>query len=166
MHKTTILLAATALATLACSKPKPVEVTPRSVQVTTLRAQGLQLALVLDVRNPNGFAIRASDVKGTLSLQDGTELGRGSAADTVTVLAEQTAAVPTNLEMSWTNLAALAPYALSPQPLPYKIHGSARIGGEHLNVEVPFDIAGQLTREQVLQAGMRGAAGLLPATPH
>lgn len=166
MSKSASLLVATALVALACSKPKPVEVTPRSVQVTGIVPQGLQLALTLDVRNPNGFAIRASDVKGTLSLQDGTVLGRGSAADTVTVLAEQTAAVPTNLTMSWTNLAALAPYALSSQPLPYQIHGSARIGGEQLNVEVPFDIAGQLTREQLLQAGLRGTGGVLPGLPH
>jgi hypothetical protein len=159
-------LAATALLTLACSKPKPVEVTPRSVQLTAIQPQGLQLALVLGVHNPNRFAIRASDVKGTLSLQDGTVLGRGVASDTVTVLAEQTAAVPTSLTMTWTNLAALAPFALSPQPLSYKIHGSARIGSDHLNVEVPFDIAGQLTREQVLQASARGAGGSIPALPH
>jgi LEA14-like dessication related protein len=156
----------TALLALACSRPKPVEVTPRSVQVTTIQAQGLQLALLLDVHNPNGFAIRASDVKGTLSLQDGTELGRGAASDTVTVPSEQTVTVPTSLNMSWTNLAVLAPYALSPRPLPYKIQGSARIGSERLNVEVPFDIAGQLTREQVLQASLRGAGSLVPALPH
>ncbi len=160
------LLLATALVALACSKPKPVEVTPRSVEVSAIVPQGLQLALTLDVRNPNDFAIRASDVKGTISLQNGTVLGSGSATDTVTVLAKQTAAVPTNLNMSWTNLAALGPYLLSAQPLPYQIHGSARIGGEQLNVEVPFDIAGQLTREQLLQAGLRGSGGVLPALPH
>jgi hypothetical protein len=33
-------------------------------------------------------------------------------------------------------------------------------------VEVPFDIAGQLTREQVLQASARGAGSLLPALPN
>jgi LEA14-like dessication related protein len=165
VNKRVNFVVALALVVLACSKPKPVEVTPRSVQVAAVLPQGLQLALTLDVRNPNGFAIRASDVKGTLSLQDGTVLGRGSASDTVTVLAEQTAAVPTNLNMSWTNLAALAPYALSSQPLPYRIQGSARIGGEQLNVEVPFEVTGQLTREQLLQAGIRGTGGVLPALP-
>jgi LEA14-like dessication related protein len=101
---------------LACSKPKPVEVAPRSVQVTAIQPQGMELALVLSVHNPNRFAIRASEVKGTLSLQDGTVLGHGAASDTVTVLAERTAEVPTRLTMSWTNLAALAPYALSARP--------------------------------------------------
>jgi LEA14-like dessication related protein len=151
---------------LACSKPKPVEVAPRSVQVTAIQPQGMELALVLSVHNPNRFAIRASEVKGTLSLQDGTVLGHGAGYDTVTVLAERTAEVPTRLTMSWTNLAALAPYALSAAPLSYKIQGSARIGSEYLNVEVPFDIAGQLTREQVLQASARGAGSLLPALPN
>lgn len=166
MSKIVTLVAALSLTLTACAKPKPVEVTPRSAQVTVIRPDGVQLALVLDVRNPNGFAIRASDVRGTIQLQDGTELGRGTATGTVTVLAEQTASVPTNLNVSWTNLAVLAPYALSAKPLPYRIRGSARIGSEHLNVEVPFDIAGELTREQVLQAGMRGESGLLPGLPN
>jgi LEA14-like dessication related protein len=150
---------------LGCSKPKPVEVTPRSVQVVALQPQGLELEVVLDVRNPNGFAITAHDVSGTIQLQNGVELGRGKAPAAVTVLAEQTAAVPTRLSMAWTNLAALAPYALSPQPVPYRIVGKARVGGERLNVELPFDISGTLTREQVLQASLRGAAGLIPPPP-
>jgi LEA14-like dessication related protein len=154
------------LALLAgCARPKPVEVKPRSVQVAAIQPQGLELLVVLDVHNPNGFAITARDVSGTLQLENGVELGRGSASAAVTVLAEQTAAVPTRLSMAWTNLAGLAPYALSPRALPYHIVGKARIGGESLNVELPFDISGTFTREQVLAASMRGAASLIPAAP-
>lgn len=150
---------------VGCSKPKPVEVKPRSVQVAAIQPQGLTLVVVLDVHNPNGFAITARDVSGTIQLENGVELGRGNTAATVTVLAEQSATVPARLTMAWTNLAALAPYALSPRPVPYRIVGKARIGGESLNLELPFDISGTLTREQMLAASTRGAAGLIPGAP-
>jgi LEA14-like dessication related protein len=150
---------------VGCSKPKPVEVTPRSVRVAAIQPQGLALVVVLDVHNPNGFAITARDVSGTIQLENGVELGRGNTSAAVTVPAEQSAAVPARLTMAWTNLAALAPYALSSRPVPYRIVGKARIGGESLNVELPFGISGTLTREQVLAASMRGAAGSIPGAP-
>ncbi len=59
------------------------------------------------------------------------------------------------------SLSALAPYALAAQPLPYRLRGTARLGGEDLSLEVPFQIEGELTREQVVAAGLRGAADLL-----
>lgn len=150
---------------VACSKPKPVEVKPRSVQVEQIQPQGLGLIVILDVHNPNGFAITAQEVSGTIQLENSVELGRGNTSTAVTVPAEQTAAVPVRLSMSWTNLAALAPYALDARPVPYRIIGKARVGGERLNMDLPFDVSGTLTREQVLQAGLRGAAGLIPAPP-
>ena len=164
MTKASVSILALAMA-VGCSKPKPPEVTPRSVRVVALQPLGAELEVVLDVRNPNGFAISASDVRATFKLESGAELGRGTAPTRFTVPAEQTTTVPARLTIAWTNLAALAPYALSGQPLPYRIVGSARIGGERLNMELPFDIGGTLTREQIMQAGLRGAGALFPAAP-
>jgi len=64
--------------------------------------------------------------------------------------------------MRWTNVALLAPYALNARPLPYRLRGTARIGGQSLNLELPFTISGQLTPQQVIQAGIRGATSLFP----
>jgi hypothetical protein len=66
--------------------------------------------------------------------------------------------------MRWTNLGALTPYALAGKALPYRISGTARLGGESLNLDVPFSISGQLTPQQVLAAGLRGAGALV--SPH
>ncbi len=156
------IVLALALSAAACSKPKPVEVTPRSVTVAAIEPQGIQLALVLDVRNPNGFPIKASDVKGTVEIQGGGQLGSGAATGVMTVGAEQTVQLPAQLGVGWTNVTALAPFALSAKPVPYRIVGSARVGSERLNMEVPFDIAGELTREQVAQIALRGASGIIP----
>jgi len=162
----TVTLASTALVcatlTTACFKPKPVEITPQSLQLSSINPDGVGLTVVLDVHNPNGFPISASAVTAVIELQDGSELGQGSATPAFTIPAQGNAAVTAELGMHWTNIALLAPYALNAKPLPYRLRGSARIGGESLNVEVPFTISGQLTPDQVLQAGIRGATSLFP----
>jgi LEA14-like dessication related protein len=146
----------------ACSKPKPVQVTPQSVQLATVGPEGVGVSLSLNVHNPNRFPIIAQRVSATLELQDGSELGRGSATTAFTIPAEGDTQLPAELRMGWTNLGALTPYALAGRALPYRISGTARLGGESLNLDVPFSISGQLTPQQVLAAGLRGAAALVP----
>jgi LEA14-like dessication related protein len=156
----TVVICATLAA--ACFRPKPVEITPQSLRLSSIGPEGVGLAVVLDVHNPNRFPVSASAINAVLELQDGSELGQGSATPAFTIPAEGNAAVPAQLAMRWTNLALLAPYALNAQPLPYRLRGSARIGGQNLNLELPFTISGQLTSQQVLQAGIRGATSLFP----
>jgi len=156
-----ILVSLSGLTTLSCSKPKPPELTPRSAQVSALRADGVELLLVLDARNPNSFPIVCSSVTAAFELQNGTPLGNGSTAQAFSIPGESTAPISARLDVRWTSISALAPYALSRQPLPYRLRGTARIGGEHLNLDLPFSIDGQLTEQQVMAAGLHGAAGLL-----
>jgi len=148
--------------TTACLNPKPVEITPQSLQLSSIGPDGMGLTVALDVHNPNGFPITASAVKATVELQDGSELGQGSAAPAFTIPAEGNATMTAQLNMRWTNVALLAPYALNVKPLPYRLRGTARVGGQSLNLELPFTISGQLTPQQALKAGIRGAASLFP----
>jgi LEA14-like dessication related protein len=153
-------LLAAALALTACSKPEPPTVVPRSVRVSSVGPAGLTLALELDVTNPNSFALSAHSVDGALTLGNGIELGRAHAAPEAAIPAKGTALVPSELTVNLSNLSALAPFALSDQPVPYKFSGQAQIGGERLNVGVPFELAGELTRAQVIQLGLRGLGTL------
>jgi LEA14-like dessication related protein len=144
-----------AVAMLGCSKPKPVSVTPKTLSVTSVSPAGLQLAVTLDVSNPNGFPIRAQSVTGTISA-NGIEVGQGTATPTATIPAESSAEVPATVTASWTGLTALAPLAFAGGPVPFEFRGVARLGGESLNVDVPFALKGELTRDQILRAGLRG----------
>jgi len=145
----------------ACSKPKPPELTPRAVQVSALRPDGVELALQLNAKNPNSFPIVCNAVTGSFELQDGTVLGTGNSASAFTIPAGGDANIAAALQIKWQSLSALSPYALSGKALPYRLRGSAQIGGEHLNVDVPYSIEGQLTQQQVMAAGLRGAASFL-----
>lgn len=155
------VLLAGVLALAACSKPEPPTVIPRSVRVSSVGPTALTLALELDVTNPNSFPLSAHAVDGVLTLGDGVELGRAHAAPEAAIPAKESARVPSELTVNFNNLAVLAPLALSEQPVPYKFKGQALIGGERLNVGVPFELGGELTRAQLLQIGLRGL-GQLP----
>ena len=159
------VIACVALA-VGCSKPKPPSLTPRSAQVTALKPDGVQLAVVLAAHNPNSFPIIVNAVSGSFELQDGTPLGSGQSADSFTIPSEGDQDLSATLDVRFTSLQALAPYALAARAVPYRIRGTARVGSDNLNVDVPFTIDGQLTPEQVVAAGLRGAANLLaPRAP-
>jgi len=156
-----LLVTAMGLGVVACSKPKPPELKPRSAQVAAIKPDSIELSLLLDAHNPNSFPIVAHRVAASFELPDGTALGHAETSDAFTIPAEGDAALSAKLDVRWNSLAALAPYALAAKPLPYRLRGSAQLGSEHLNVEVPFSLDGQLTPEQVIQAGVRGANSFL-----
>jgi LEA14-like dessication related protein len=80
--------------TTACFKPKPVEITPQSLQLSSIGPDGVGLTVVLDVHNPNGFPISASAVSAVIELQDGSELGKGSATPAFTTASGNSPAIP------------------------------------------------------------------------
>lgn len=160
-----VVLAVLSMVAGACAKPKPPELTARSVKVAAITPESVELAVVLDARNPNSFPLMASAVTANLTLQDGTSLGSGSSVEPVSIPADATQAITAKVAVRFTSLSALLPYAMALKPLPYRLSGTARMGGEHLNVDVPFTIDGQLTPEQLAVAGMRGAGQLLGKKP-
>ena len=72
-------MAIVTLTLLGCSKPEPVEVTPRSAQVVLVSPAGIRIAVTFDVTNPNGFDVSARTVTGTLEVGSGIPIGTGSA---------------------------------------------------------------------------------------
>jgi LEA14-like dessication related protein len=150
------------LALTSCSKPEPPRVTPRAARVTSVGPNGLGLSVDLDVYNPNSFPLLARSVTGKLEIGTGIEVGNGRAEPQGSIPAKGSSLVTSEIALSLTNLAAFAPFALSNQPVPYTFRGVASIGGESLNVDVPFKVTGELTREQIMQAGMRGLSVPVP----
>jgi LEA14-like dessication related protein len=156
MWKGSVALVGASLLLAGCSKPEPPTLTPRSARIVAISPTSVTLALELDVRNPNPFPLVFREVSGSLELGNGVELGRGRSVTNGSVPAKGSSVIPAELSVNWTNIAVLAPLAASPDPVPYSLRGVATIGGEKLNVDLPFVVKGVLTREQVLQAGLRG----------
>ncbi len=144
----------------ACAKPKPPTITPKSAQVLAVGATGLTLAVAFDVANPNRFPLIVNAVDGRFSLGAGAgvELGKAHAEPASSIPAQGTSTVTSQIAVAWTSLSALTPFLLSPAAVPYRFDGNAALGGESLNVSLPFALTGELTRAQLINAGLAGLA--------
>jgi len=144
--------------TTACAKPKPPTITPKSAQVLAVAATGVTLAVSFDVANPNRFPLSVQAVDGRFLLGPGAgvELGTAHAEPASNIPAQGTSTVVSEVAIAWTNLAALTPFLLSPAAVPYRFDGRATLGGESLNVKLPFSLTGELTRAQLINAGLSG----------
>jgi len=140
---------------LGCQKPQPPTVVPRVVRVAGVNATGMDFDVELDVHNPNSFPIAAEAVEGTLFVSGERELGRGSANPRASIAAGATGPVTSRVHIDWANITALASL-LAEEKVPYQFRGEVLLGGKTIRLGVPFTLSGELTRGQLLEAGMRG----------
>jgi LEA14-like dessication related protein len=149
------------IAIVACSKPDAPTLTPERVEVLGVTPQGLSLQITLKADNPNGFALSARSVKARVVLDGSVDLGEVVVPAKVKLPKRASTSIVVPLQVKWTNLAALGLLAASKPVIPFTMTGTANVGGEGLNLDLPFTLAGSLTREQLLQATAAG----LPALP-
>lgn len=140
---------------LACSPTMPT-VTPQVARVLWVSPAGVRLVIEVDVHNPNSFALYADAIDGVIEVGPGSTLGYGQAYPRGTIPAEGVARVVTQVDVQWTNLGALTPFLVNPGPIPYVFKGKARVGGDGVSLAVPFEVNGQLTRAELIGAGLRG----------
>jgi LEA14-like dessication related protein len=140
---------------LACS-PKMPTVTPQVARVLWVAPTGVRLAIEVDVHNPNSFPLVADAIDGVIEVGAGSVLGHGLAYPRGMIPAEGVSRVTTQVDVQWSNIGALAPFLLGAGPVPYVFKGNARLGGDGINVAVPFEVNGQLTRAELIGAGIRG----------
>lgn len=148
-----VLLSFCALA--ACARPKPPTVTPTVARVVAVSDRGVDLQVTLAVHNPNGFDLAARAVEGTLYLDGQTKLGTGRATPRESIPAKGSAEVSSQVHVAWESLPSLQKF-LGREQVPYDFKGSVTLGGEALEVSLPFELKGTLTSAQLLQAGLRG----------
>lgn len=140
---------------LACARPQAPSITPRVVQVAAVSPNGIDLDVQLGVHNPNSFALSAQAVSGTLYVGQEQRLGRGEAQPRQPINAGSDGIVQSRVHVDWADVSALLPL-LQHERVPYEFRGDVTLGGQSLNVTLPFSIAGQLTRAELIQAGLRG----------
>ena len=143
------------LIALACATPAPPRVSPRVVRVATVSPDGIALDVQLGVHNPNSFSIAAKAVSGTLYVAGTQRLGRGEAQLEQPIGAGADAIVSSRVHVAWADLSALLPL-LGEERVPYDFRGEVTLGGESLHLTLPFSLAGELTRAELIQAGLRG----------
>jgi LEA14-like dessication related protein len=154
-HRRGVLAALLLLLAAACAKPQPPAVTPEVARVVRVSSEGVDLEVTLGVQNPNAFALDAREVEGTLLVAGGQRLGTGKSNPNRSIPAHGTGSVQSQVHIAWDDVPALQKFLLQ-ERVPYQFKGSVTLGGDTLHVSLPFEMQGTLTREQLLQAGLRG----------
>jgi LEA14-like dessication related protein len=144
-----------------CSKPKAPTLTPEATRVASVTPQGIGIRVTLAALNPNDFDLNTQKVVGTIKLGDKVTLGPISKPHGIKLAANKSTNIDLDIEASWDQAAQLVQLAATGPKVPYEVEGTVTVGGESLNVDLPFKIKGEVSQTQLVAAGLRG----LPPIP-
>ncbi len=150
-----VLLGTLAVTNAGCSKPKAPQLTPKEVAVTKVDVAGFDMRVKLDAFNPNGFDIAVRSIVAHVIVDGTQDLGTVTASQPINLPANAHTLVDVPMNVKWKGLGGLATLAQARKPVPYTLDGTANIGGDNLNVDVPFKLTGQITPEQVQSAALK-----------
>lgn len=165
------LAAALVLSLTACQKPQAPQLTPREVTLTELTASGASFRIKLAATNPNKFALSANSFRAHLVFDSGKiDAGTVDVNTPLALAPSTTTELDVPVTLSWQGLSALAALAVQKPTIPYVIDGTVNVGGERLNVDLPYSVSGTVTQAQITaamfkglsaQPGLQGLGGLL-----
>lgn len=166
MRTLRLALAAVALfvwsfALVACSKPEPPTIEPEGAVVKAVTATGLEVEITIDAFNPNSVPLHARSVKARVKLDDSLDLGEVTVPTKIEVPAKKHEKIVAPLTLNWNDVQSVALLALTKESVPFTVEGTASVGVDELNFDVPFKTQGSLTREQLIQLGTQN----LPPIP-
>ncbi|MBX3187613.1 MAG: LEA type 2 family protein [Labilithrix sp.] len=158
------LLVALGALFFGCSPPAPPTLTPKEAKVTTLDLAGIDLRVTMEVHNPNKIDLAVRAVTARVLLDGKHDLGTMTITQPVTLPAGARTLVEVPLSMKWKDATLFGVFAAAKRSVPYTIDGTATIGGERLNVTLPFTMKGVVTAEELTAATLKSLKGL-PAIP-
>ncbi len=130
------------------------------MQVTALGPAGASLLVRVEATNPNRVTLSARSVTAKVKLDGKWDLGTVTIPTPVVLPPNAPTMVDVPMTLPWSDLRAVGALAATPAPVPYVLEGTFAIGGEKLNVDLPFTMSGTLTREQVIGAALKSLPGL------
>lgn len=162
-----IALALALGALLGCAKPDPPVLKPERAKVTGVTLTGVTLAVDLDAYNPNPIGLSARSVRARVVLDGKTDLGEVTVPTKVELPAKQHTKMTANLSLAWPGVSTLGGLVASGRDVPYRVDGTVDLGGNTVHFDVPFHMEGTLTRQELVDAGLRSLPGLpIPGLPH
>ena len=136
----------------ACGRPKPPTITPEKGELTSVGPDGVHVMLHLGVENPNRFDLSARSVTGRVVLDGKYDVGSVAMSQPFRLPAGQVTRMSVPTTFALRDLPAVVGLALSNRDLTYDVNGSVNVGGDSLNVNLPFHLSGEITHEQLLKA--------------
>jgi LEA14-like dessication related protein len=121
-----------------------------AVEVAGLGLEGGALRLLLDVHNPNAFALRTLRIAFGIDL-DSTHFGDVALTEEVALPAGQTTQVRIPLNFSWTGVGIGARSLLGRGAVRYDLDGQLTLGTPLGEKVVPVRGGGEVTLEQLMR---------------
>jgi LEA14-like dessication related protein len=141
-----------------CAKPQPPTLRPRSARVTGTSRYAVELSVELEAHNPNSFPLTVNRVTAQCELKDGAVVGTASSAAAFTLPAQRDESLEVKLSVELASFQLLVPFAFKLKPMPYRLRGSAKVGGNDVSLDVPFSVEGEITPQELLATGLRNLA--------
>jgi LEA14-like dessication related protein len=145
----------------ACSKPAPPTLAVKAVKVTDVSMSGIGLDVTADVTNPNAVTLSARRVTATIVIEKKYPLGTVAVDRAVSLPPNSTTPLEAPTTAAWQDLGALTALAGQPGPVHFEVDGTVNVGGDRLNVDLPFKATGEITHDQLVRA----VAKSIPSIP-
>lgn len=159
-----VVLSIGALALVACSKPQPPQLVPKSAKVTNVDLAGMDVRVTFDAWNPNGYDLSVRRVTAHVVLDGKFDLGTVTADQPISLPAGKRVLIEVPLQVRWNGAASLGALGTVKRAVPYSVDGTANVGGERLNLDVPFTIHGEVTQQQLVNAALKSIPNI-PGLP-
>ena len=139
---------------VACSgsEPQKPTLTPERVSVTEISPTGIELLAEVAVDNPNAVDLEARSVSANVVLDGKHDLGTIEVPHKVELPSEQRTRLSVPLVMDWKDVVVVTALVALNKNVPFDVDGSVNVGGDVINVSLPFELSGTMTQEQLLQA--------------
>lgn len=143
------LIAAAALVALAGCRDlvrrafSPPRATFRRIELQQLGLGGGRVAVMLELYNPNAYALTATGARYHLFVDDSFPVGDGATSDTVRVEAHDSATVRLPLEVQWSQLRAAGVDVLRAGSARYRIAGDVDVSTPVGTYAVPLEARGE-----------------------
>ena len=152
-------------ASSACSRPAPPTLVPERVRLTGLTTARIDLEVALMVQNPNDIDLVARNLTAHFKVADKFELGTADLPVTTVFPAHQSKELTLPLTVKVQDLALLITMAATSSTIPFTVDGTVGLGGELLHVDLPYQLDGTVSRDQILRATVSSLPPI-PGFPH
>jgi len=146
----------------ACSRPKPPTIVPKKALVTAIGPAGIQMNVELGVDNPNGVALSGRAVTAKVVLDGKYPMSPVTVPHAFTLAAHAQSDLVVPMALKWDEVSTIVALAGANHAVPYDVDGAVNLGGDLVNVDVPFHLRGELTKEQMVQMTLNSLPRLVP----
>ena len=115
----------------------------RRIELQQLGLGGGRVAVMLELYNPNGYALTATGARYHLFVDDSFPVGDGATTDTVHVAAHDSALVRLPLDVQWSQLRAAGVDVLRAGSARYRIAGDIDVATPVGTYAVPLEARGE-----------------------